>query len=406
MEFVAYITDEETGAVVQSVIDAHWTTGVLLPGGSKAALASVSGKVRLPHIAVIDLSDSPDEAAAAKAVLKAFAGSEMVILVGRQDSVNFYRQMLAAGAADYLVKPFAADDFHTTVMNAAAHLRERQETRMAPAKPAHAKLIVVMGAHGGAGTSTIIANSGWILAEERQQKTALIDLDVHFGTLALTLDVEPSIGFRDALESPSRIDSDFTESALVQKTPRLSVLSAEENLDDYVVFNGAAIELLIESVRDNRNFILVDAPRSVLRRCEQVINRADFVILVSELTVTGLRNTIKIQTDLQRHFPNTRLHIVINKQRGKDSGEIDIADFEKQLGISAIAVIPDEPDVALKAINEGLPISSIKKNGKALQALRRLCDVISGVETPEEPHKPAGLLGKLAQLNQKSKRIG
>ena len=80
MEFVAYITDEEAGAVVQSVIDDHWPTGILLPGGSEAALASVSGKVRLPKTVVIDLSDSTDETAAAKAVLNAFAESSVVIL--------------------------------------------------------------------------------------------------------------------------------------------------------------------------------------------------------------------------------------------------------------------------------------------------------------------------------------
>jgi len=406
MEFVAYITDEEAGAVVQSVIDDHWPTGILLPGGSEAALASVSGKVRLPRTVVIDLSDSSDETAAAKAVLNAFAESSVVILAGRQDSVSFYRQMLAIGAADYIVKPFTADEFYNMVVNASAQTRAKHDVKTAAAKPDQARLIVVMGAHGGAGTSTIIANTGWILAEARQHKTTLIDLDVHFGTLALALDVEPGVGFRDALESPSRIDSDFMESALVRKTSRLSVLSAEENLDDYVIFNGAAIELLIESVRESRDFILVDAPRSVLRRCEQVINRADFVILVSELTVTGLRNTIKVQTELQRHFPTTQLRLVVNKQRGKDSGEIDLHDFEKQLGISAIAIIPDEPDVVLKAINEGLPISSIKKNSKSAQALRRLCDAFSGIESPEEVQKPIGLLGKLGQLSPKSKRIG
>jgi pilus assembly protein CpaE len=410
MEFVAYITDEETSAVVQSVIDTHWSSGVLLPGGAKSALASVSGKVRPPRIAVIDLSDSADEVETAKAVLKGFTHSETVILVGRQNNVSFYRQMLAAGAADYLVKPFGADEFYTTVLNASAQTREKQQAASnntaRPIKPERAKLIVIMGAHGGAGTSTLITNTGWVLAEERQMRTALIDLDVHFGTLALTLDLEPCVGIRDALESPSRIDSEFMESALVRKTQRLAVLSAEENLDDYITFNGAAIELLIESLRDKRDFILVDAPRSVLRRCAQIIRGADFLILVSELTVTGLRNAIKIQTDLRRNFPNTQLHVLVNKQRGKDSGEIELQDFEKQLGIPLIAVIPDESNLALKSINEGLPIPELKKTSRVAYALRRFCDVLCGIESSEKPQKQTGLLGKLGQLSPKAKRIG
>jgi len=45
---------------------------------------------------------------------------------------------------------------------------------------------------------------------------ALLDLDLHFGTIALKLDTDPGSGLCEALEQPSRIDSLFIDRAMVQ----------------------------------------------------------------------------------------------------------------------------------------------------------------------------------------------
>src|SRR3546814_10390502 len=64
--------------------------------------------------------------------------------------------------------------------------------------------IAVIGSRGGVGSSTFAVNLAWILAEERKYKTTLIDLDLEFGTIALSLDLEPTRGLRAALENPAR----------------------------------------------------------------------------------------------------------------------------------------------------------------------------------------------------------
>lgn len=396
MELVAYITDEDTANVVQEMIDTHWDNrGVVISGGSRAAIASFNPRMEQPQIFIVDISDGDDELDAAKRILNTFQSVPVLILVGQRNDISFYRQVIAAGASDYLAVPFTGNDLHTAITNA----RDVPEP-VVPAANANkrARLFVMMGAHGGAGTSTITVNTGWILAEGHKKSTVLIDLDVHFGTLALALNIDPSVGFRDALESPSRIDLEFLESALVAKTERLAVLSAEENLDDYVVFNGPAIELLIETLREHRSYIFVDAPRAVLHRCPQIVERADKVLLVSELTVTGLRDTLKIQHEMERSFPDTQLQVIVNKRRGPNSGEIALADFEEQLGQKVIAEIPFDDNLVLKAVNEGLPIPALKKNCRLTDALESLCATLTGTGSPAA--KPGTLIGKIGQIKQ------
>ena len=80
----------------------------------------------------------------------------------------------------------------------------------------------VIGVRGGVGASTIATSLAWLLGEKAHRSTALLDLDVHFGTGALALDLEPGRGLTDAIENPSRIDGLFIERAMVRANERLS----------------------------------------------------------------------------------------------------------------------------------------------------------------------------------------
>ena len=52
-----------------------------------------------------------------------------------------------------------------------------------------------------------LTRCAWILAEKNKESTVLLDLDLHFGTVALNLDTDPGSGLCEALEQPSRIDA-------------------------------------------------------------------------------------------------------------------------------------------------------------------------------------------------------
>ena len=77
-------------------------------------------------------------------------------------------------------------------------------------------------ARGGVGASTLVTSLAWTFASDRKMSTALLDLDVHFGTGALALDLEPGRGLTDAIDNPSRIDGLFIERAMIRANDNLS----------------------------------------------------------------------------------------------------------------------------------------------------------------------------------------
>src|SRR4029453_13148399 len=74
----------------------------------------------------------------------------------------------------------------------------------------------VIGVRGGGGAPPASTSLAWLLGAKAQRSTALLDLDIHFGTGALALDLEPGRGLTDAIENPSRIDGLFIERAMVR----------------------------------------------------------------------------------------------------------------------------------------------------------------------------------------------
>jgi pilus assembly protein CpaE len=138
-----------------------------------------------PRVLVIDVSESPapiSELSAARAV--GGAGMKIVAL-GSVNDVGLYRDLTAAGASDYLVKPPSRE--------ALSALFEKHVVGFG-GTGGLGQVVVFIGSRGGVGTTAAAVSCAWVLAEERKERTALVDLDLHFGTVALQLDTAPSNG--------------------------------------------------------------------------------------------------------------------------------------------------------------------------------------------------------------------
>ena len=90
----------------------------------------------------------------------------------------------------------------------------------------------VVGVRGGVGASMVTSSISWLMAHEFNRRVALLDLDLHFGTGALTFALEPGRGLCDALDNPSRVDGLFIERAMIKESDDLCILGAEAPLND------------------------------------------------------------------------------------------------------------------------------------------------------------------------------
>ena len=164
---------------------------------------------------------------------------------------------------------------------------------------------------------------------------ALIDLDLHFGTVALGLDLEPSHGLREILESPERVDALFVKSSMSQATDNLSVLAAEEALDSPTMIRASAFEKLAMSLSDEVEYLIVDAPGEVLMAEPALLMQADSLVVVSEMNLAAIRDILRLTSFVRDAGFEKNLTIVGNKSIAKGPIEVEQKEFARGINHTA-----------------------------------------------------------------------
>lgn len=146
------------------------------------------------------------------------------ILLGAQTDIQIYRSLRRAGASAYFSFPTNADDILATQHPAPA--RQNTVVQM-PVLPAKAPSIAVEGCRGGVGASLLAQNLAYHAASTRGAKMSvcLLDADLHFGTQAIDLDRDETVGLFETLMAPDRIDATFINATVDHVTDTLALYS-------------------------------------------------------------------------------------------------------------------------------------------------------------------------------------
>ncbi|MEO5612148.1 MAG: pilus assembly protein CpaE, partial [Sphingomicrobium sp.] len=240
----------------------------------------------------------------------------------------------------------------------------------------------VIGVRGGVGASTIATSLAWLLGERAHRSTALLDLDIHFGTGALALDLEPGRGLTDAIENPSRIDGLFIERAMVRANERLSVLSAEAPIHQPLVTDGTAFFQLQEEMRNAFESTVIDLPRHMLIQYPHMVHDAHVAVVVSELTLAATRDTIRILAWLKSNAPQTKVIVVANGVPSGGALEISRKDFEQSIERPVDIVFPSDGKLAAQSAKLGKPMAEVA-SGKMSAPFNALAGMVLSHATEE-----------------------
>jgi pilus assembly protein CpaE len=395
--FTAFVCDEVTAEMLRPVVVEHgWAPEKVNKGGLRNAVQTLSVSAS-PSILFVDLSESGDPLNDINALAEVCEPGTVVIAAGQVNDVRLYRDLVASGIQDYLLKPFSADQLRDAFANAQMTISGPRLNEPSAEKP-HV-MAAVIGARGGVGASTIATSLAWLMGEKAGRSTSLLDLDVHFGTGALALDLEPGRGLTDAIENPSRIDGLFIERAMVRANEKLSVLSAEAPINQPMLTDGAAFFQLQEEMRNAFESTVIDLPRAMLVQYPHLVHDAHVTVLVAEFTLAGTRDTIRILSWLKTNAPQSRVIMVANRVVNGGVQEISRKDFEQSIERKVDIVIPFDPKAASQAAKLGQPLAKVSGNAKISQPLGHLLAMtVSAVDAQNDSDAPAGgsLLGKLS----------
>ncbi|MFU7527673.1 pilus assembly protein CpaE [Qipengyuania sp. ASV99] len=373
--FAAYICDDAALDVLRPVvIEMGWAPEKCNKGGLRNAVQSLSVSAS-PAILLVDLSESGDPLNDINALAEVCEPGTVVIAIGQVNDVRLYRDLLASGIHDYLLKPLNAQAVHDT-LNGALAVFTSPKAGDGDGVKRHISTAVV-GTRGGVGASTLATSLAWIFSDHHKSPTALLDLDVHFGTGALALDLEPGRGLTDAIDNPSRIDGLFIERAMIRANDNLSVLSAEAPISQPLMTDGSAFVQLEEEFRQAFEMTVIDLPRNMLINFPHLLADVNLVVLTCELTLASARDTIRILSWLKTNAAHAHPMIIANKVQPGLS-EISKADFEASIERKVDFSIPYDIKAASNAAKLGQVFVEANKSSKATATIKQIADRVLG----------------------------
>ncbi len=391
--FIAFVSDAESIAQLQQYAATKgWGNDVIHQGDIETAVTYLKN-ASSPDVLLIDVASAESAPAAFDRLADVCEPGVKVLVTGKVNEYSFYCWLVDMGISSYLLKPLTAAALDGAYKKATDILPPAPVATAAQAAQLPSKVISIIGARGGVGATTVATNLAWLLSHQLAQKTALLDFDPQLGTVALSLDLEPGRGLREALEKPERIDGLFMDRVMVKVDDNLSILSTEEGIEEQITPNEAAAEALFRQTRPKYTHIVVDVPRVLSPFTRFALKASDHVICVTELSLMGLRESLRYLEYCRDVLKIAPPIFVANRVGVAGKHQMPQSEFEKGLGAKVEYNIPLVLD-AHAAATEGKVLAEKTKNSPAVKAFHTLAQRFVEAADGASAKKPekAGML--------------
>jgi pilus assembly protein CpaE len=238
------------------------------------------------------------------------AGEVGVIAAVDGLTVGNTRALLRAGALDVLPIPFSAEELKQAVEPARRTTRPTGTKAAAPQRR-QGRMIAFIGALGGVGTTSIATQLGVLWSET--SRVSLVDLDIQFGSAALFLDLKPSLTVGNLIEDAERLDSELLQSVAVKHGSGLEVVAAPSDMLPIDALSNDLIDQVLRTATQSYDVVLVDLPSVWTEWTVRVLQRADVIVMVSNLTVPGIYQSRRQLEVLDANGLMHKLQIVANR---------------------------------------------------------------------------------------------
>jgi pilus assembly protein CpaE len=338
-------------------------------GGVNAAVEHYNGQIT-PNLLIVETKLSgPAALAELDRLAEVCDPATKVVVIGRTNDVELYRELMRRGASEYLIAPVEPLQLIEVISG----------LYLDPGASPIGRVVAVVGARGGAGSSTVAHNLGWCIAEELHINTTIVDLDLPFGTVGLDFNDEASQGVADALSAPERLDDVLLDRLLLKRGDHLSLFTAPAALEREYDATPEAYEAVVDAVRQTTPCVVLDMPHGWQPWIKSALLAADDIVIVASPDLTSLRNAKNIIELVKSARPNdVPPRLVINQVGTPKRPEIPAKDFAETMGIDPAAIIGFDAALFGQAANNGQMVIELAPKSPVSEALRRLCRNLTG----------------------------
>jgi pilus assembly protein CpaE len=365
---VGFVCDPVSEQIINNVIKQMGMAYSKVEDGRPSDAAEFLKVNKTPKILIVDISDSELPLGEISKIKEYSSPDVNILVIGSRNDVGLFRDLVEAGVSDYLIKPLNSALVTHAIETANGPLKKFTEKT--------GKMIQFISSVGGAGATTAAVNVGWILANRHFKRTLVMDMDFYYGTTHLMMDIKSENSYLDILESPDKIDDYFVETILKKSDQRLYYLGGLVDLLRDVNVEISAFEALMNLVKRQFNYLLIDSQRNTDEINKMCMNKSDSFVIMVEMSVASAHNAMRLLEMLRATQQDKKVVIVSNKVGLSNVGSLTKESFEKIIDRKIDYILPIDESLALAAANIGQPIAI--SSSPLTDGLQKLTDNILG----------------------------
>ncbi|MEH7480154.1 AAA family ATPase [Neobacillus drentensis] len=272
--------------------------------------------------------------------------------------------------------------------------QDEMQTAHENMNPQRGKLLAVCSAKGGIGRTTLSVNLAVALLK-KNYTVAVLDGDFQFGDVNLAMDLKFSLTIKDVLEGIGALDEHSLANYLAVHESGVRVLSAPERPEFADLLTNEAVNKIVDVMLTGHDYVVVDTSVGLHEQSIRFIERADQILVVTNLEMAALKNTKLLLETLELLGLRSKARLIIN--RANMESVIKATDAAKILAEENPIYIPNDFQICSQSINLGVPF--VIKHGKSdvAKSVFKMAELLSSedVSNPIKSKRNHSPLSKL-----------
>ncbi len=388
-----FLKDKETTGAATSLVD-DWRFArvkVSVEEGDVETAIKAYKETKSPNLIIIETDTTDDSFVEALGRLSEHCDENTsAIIIGPVNDVNLYRSLTSMGVSDYLVRPVPIETLSEII---AGNLIEKLGAK-------GSRLIAVVGAKGGVGTSALTQGLAWGISENLKQKTFLMDAAGGWSSMSVGMGFEPSTTLYEAVRAATNKDEDNLKRMFFKANDNLTVLSAGADPMLEASIHAQQYEELIDLMMVKYPVVVVDLSGAIPSLKRTVINRAHELVVVTTPTLPALRSARSLMQEVKllKNGDLSSLDLIVNMEGMIASKEVPKKDITDALDFKPTMTLPFDAKLFVGSENEGKKLIAQKAGAdivnKLLPIARDVIDMKKSKEGDDDKTK-TGFLDKI-----------